>query len=145
MKIKNLLKISVCIALCLCIGLSLAACGNTTETGVKKGTTINLGSGENNFRLLVKIGDDIYRTYNIKTDEIMLGDALDGLDLIEVVKDTKDYGTYTSSVAGKKFDIKKDKKYWMVSAEHCPPTSNPFVVDILCGSTYIYEVETLNK
>lgn len=142
---KSFFKTIICLCLCFVLGLTFMGCSKDSSEGVKESSIIKLGEGEYDFRLLVMIDNEIYRTYSIHSDELILGDALENLDLIKVVKDSKKYGTYTKSVAGKSVDIEKEGKFWQLSAEHCPATSNPFVVEIVCGTTYIYEIQSVQK
>lgn len=132
---------TVAFALVFCTIATLSGCKKNKEKEEKVDIT-ELGSGENNFYALIYDRDGNRKVYEIYTDEVMIGPALLEQKLMET-KDLESGGYYVCTVDGITVDLENDGEYWSVSLEGVDPTSDILSVDILCGSTYIFEIESL--
>lgn len=141
---RNILRflcMTVAFALALCSLTALSGCKSDKETEEKVDIT-ELGSGENSFYALIFDREGNRTIYEIYTDEIMVGSALLEQNLIET-KDLENGGYYVCTLDGITADLEEDGEYWSVSLEGKNPTSDILSVDIICGSTYVFEINSI--
>ena len=130
MKTKNLLKVLLCLALCLVMALSISACdkkGYETPEKPDRSTAdqakvtdplwdtathledVTLGEGDKTIYVKVEAGTQSI-TVTINTDAENLEDALTSVDLVD--GEESEFGLYIKVVNGIVADYDIDQTYW---------------------------------
>lgn len=122
---------------------SLCACNRESKKSDKKSEEISSdyeekGSGKNQFYLDIFFESD-EKHYSIKTDEVTVGAALTGLEII--VGEQGPYGTYISSVEGEEHVYENGGKYWAFYDGGQYASKSVDLTDIENGKTYALKVE----
>lgn len=125
-KRHSILSLVLLIALIAAMALSVVSCGKdnadeadttaevitaeTTDSSTSEPSSTEVGEGQTTFTLNVKFGDGTTRSYTIRTDKTVVGDALDEAGLIEY--DEGAYGKFITHVCGEKHVYDDDGLYW---------------------------------
>ena len=127
---------------------ALAACGGTpassapavsavSAVSAQEGTS--LGDGSTQFAFLVTDGDGNTESFDIHTDETIVGDALQSLGLIE--GEDGEFGLYVKTVNGITADYDTDGTYWAFYIDGEYATAGVDATDVVPGATYEFRVE----
>lgn len=98
------------IAMVMLVCLVLAGCGAENQEAVELKDGATVGSGSTTFQLVITDGDENEMHVNVKTNEKLLGDALQELKIIS--GEESNYGLYVTTVNGIYADYDNDKTYW---------------------------------
>ncbi len=157
MKKNSLLKpwfsVVLCLVLTAAMALTMTGCvdGNNTTTTTTATTTAavtttttmsgptELGRGEMRFLFTVADGEGNTTEFAILTDEVMVGTALQNLDLIDGTMG--DYGLYVKTVNGITVDYDKDGAYWAFYINGEYAVSGVDTTPVTDGATYAFKVE----
>ena len=136
MKIKPFYKTKsvICAILVLLLCVALCACG---EDEYKK-----IGKGENRFFIIFEKGDDKVSKYEIRTDNLTVGEALLENKLITFTK-TKKGENYISVADGKKVNYDETNQFWAIYTNGKYLSSDPSNVAIADGDIYVMRIDTL--
>ena len=146
-RFKKSLSLIVCIVLIAAMALLTTGCnGNNASTGssmpdaTASQTESNvLGEGAIGFIFTVTDADGNETSYQIKTDQKTVGEALTELNLI--AGDESEYGLYVKTVNGITVDYDKDGKYWAFYVNGEYASAGVDSTDIEAGATYAFKVE----
>lgn len=109
-----------------------------TEKEAGKEATV-MGEGNTVFDFAVIDADGTQTDFEIRTDKITVGDALQELGLID--GDEGQYGLYVKTVNGVTYDYDKDGKYWAFYIDGEYASSGADTTDIVPGSVYSFKAE----
>lgn len=141
---------------CILLTLIMSGCGKTeapepnssgiatsstkaeTEKEAGKEATV-MGEGNTAFDFAVIDADGTQTDFEIRTDKITVGDALQELGLID--GDEGQYGLYVKTVNGVTYDYDKDGKYWAFYIDGEYASSGVDTTDIVPGSVYSFKAE----
>jgi len=127
------LSLILCMVLIVAMALFTIGCGdNKTDGNV-------LGKGENRFTFTVTDPNGKENTYEIHTDEDIVGEALLELGLID--GEAGDYGLYVKTVDGTTVDYDTDGKYWAFYVNGEYAMAGVDSTEILEGTTYSFVAE----
>ena len=105
---KNLLKSTLCVILCLAFSICLIACNDVEKTGIWKNATYlsdtELGDGAKQIKVVIS-GEDQSITLTVNTDKDNLGDALYEQKLI-------DNASYFVTINGMTADWDANEAWW---------------------------------
>lgn len=133
------MKKTVAFLLSLLMIFSFASCKKDDETAKESFTEYEVrGEGINQFFLDIYFEDD-EKHYDIKTNEITVGAALEKLEII--VGEEGPYGLYISSVEGEKHVYEDGGKYWAFYTNETLSQKGVDQTDIQNGETYSLKVE----
>lgn len=143
----KLLSFLLCIVLTVATALLAVGCGSTnneptTDTAAQTAPTEKptvLGEGEIVFYFNVVDQNNKVTPFEIHTDAITVGEALQALKLID--GEEGDYGLYVKTVNGITLDYKEDGMYWsFYIGEDCALTGvdQTTAAD---GETYAFKAE----
>ena len=146
MKKKFMKKIS---SFCLCMMLIMAMAFITTgcsdekespesQNNVSSEVTV-LGEGKNQFAFEVVDKDGNQTNFEIHTDQTIVGEALQKLNLLE--GDPGEFGLYVKKVNGISADYDTDGVYWAFYINNEYAITGVDVTDIEEGATYTFKVE----
>jgi len=146
MKKKFMKKIS---SFCLCMMLIMAMAFITTgcsdekespesQNNVSSEVTV-LGEGKNQFAFEVVDKDGNQTNFEIHTDQTIVGEALQELNLLE--GDPGEFGLYVKKVNGISADYDTDGVYWAFYINNEYAITGVDVTDIEEGATYTFKVE----
>ena len=90
---------------------SVSSAISSTATEYPK-QNVKLGQGKYTFNLIINHPERMMKTYIIKTDKKIVGEALVDLGLITMGND--DYGLHIKTVDGITLDAEKDGKVWFL-------------------------------
>ena len=144
----KLLSLSLCIVLIVVSALFLAGCNNQstspTPTPLEQteGTPIpptTVGEGTTEFTFEIAFPDGSTKTYLVKTDKTVVGDALQELGLISGEEST--YGLYVKTVDGVTVDYTVDGKYWAFYANGQMAPTGVDSTQLEAGVTYAFKAE----
>ncbi len=144
---KKLLSFIVCIVLITAMALMTCGCkGNTPDdltsefsSAEKAEEVLTLGEGETQFDFVVVHKDGTKKFYKIKTDDSIVGQALQDVNLI--FGDDDQYGLYVKEVDGETLDYNKDGYWWAfyVGTEQAPKGVDQ--TEIESGKQYSFRAE----
>lgn len=139
---KSKLHIVISILLIISMSLIFTSC----KEKVKKNNDVSvsssvtaLGEGSREFIFTVVTADGNEKTYNIKTDEITVGEALSSLKLID--GENGAYGLYVKTVDSVTYDYDKDGKYWAFYINGEYASSGVDKTEIKQGDRYMFKAE----
>jgi len=146
MKKKFMKKIS---SFCLCMMLIMAMAFITTgcsdekespesQNNVSSEVTV-LGEGKNQFAFEVVDKDGNQTNFEIHTDQTIVGEALQELNLLE--GDPGEFGLYVKKVNGISADYDTDGVYWAFYINNEYAITGVDVTDNEEGATYTFKVE----
>ena len=114
---KKYIFTAMCVALTIVLALIASSCGNTTTPTEKPSASVEfitqailLGEGKTSFNFTVKDGEGNTKSFIIKTDKTIVGEALQELGLIE--GEESQYGLYVKKVDGITADYDTTGTYW---------------------------------
>ena len=143
--------LSLLIAVVLIAAMALLATGcddNNTSTdtssaaptsSVEAAQTTTLGEGATSFDFVVEGLDGKQKSFVIKTDKAIVGEALLELELI--AGEDSEYGLYVKTVDGTTLDYNKDGKYWAFYVNGRYATAGVDSTQITAGETYMFKAE----
>lgn len=140
--LKKMMSYMVSSVLIAAMALSATACGKKgtqpESTVVPEEVTV-LGEGENEFMFSVRDAEGTDAFYKICTDESIVGDALEEIDMIS--GEDGQFGLYVKTVDGTTLDYDKDKMYWAfyVNGEYAPKGVDQ--TEITEGEEYSFRAE----
>lgn len=139
---KSKLHIVISILLIISMSLIFTSC----KEKVKKNNDVSvsssvtaLGEGSREFIFTVVTADGNEKTYNIKTDEKTVGEALSSLKLID--GENGAYGLYVKTVDSVTYDYDKDGKYWAFYINGEYASSGVDKTEIKQGDRYMFKAE----
>ena len=116
-RMKHALSCILCVVLLAAAALNMTGCSNSqtqaptqTQLYTQSATPHTLGAGETTFPFSVADIDGNEVTFEISTDETVVGAALSELGLI--AGEEGPYGLMVTHVNGVKLDYNEDKAYW---------------------------------
>ena len=116
-RMKHALSCILCVVLLAAAALNMTGCSNSqtqaptqTQLYTQSDTPHALGEGETTFPFAVADFDGKEVTFEISTDETVVGAALSELGLI--AGEEGPYGLMVTHVNGVKLDYNEDKAYW---------------------------------
>ncbi len=125
------LSLILCVVLIAAMALFAAGCGDSNDNV--------LGKGDTGFTFTVTDPSGKESTYEILTDEDIVGDALTGLGLIS--GEEGDYGLYVKTVDGTTLDYETDGKYWAFYVNGEYAMTGVDTTEIVEGATYSFVAE----
>lgn len=140
----KLLSFIVCTLLIAAMALFTTGCNdNSTKTGNESDILPEeihvLGEGETQFIFAVTDVQGVQTAYEIHTDEKIVGEALQALELIDGEEGI--YGLYVKTVNGQTLDYDKDGKYWAFYIDGKMAPSGVDMTEITQGATYSFKAE----
>ncbi len=128
------LSFVLCMVLIAAMALFAAGC---SDNNASDGSV--LGEGKNSFTFTVTDANGQMTTYEIRTDEEIVGDALLENELI--AGEEGEYGLYVKTVDGITVDYDTDGKYWAFYVDGEYATAGVDATGIVNGTTYSFVVE----
>lgn len=146
-RFKKSLSFIVCIVLIAAMALFTTGCNGSKDNvgSSAPGSTVSqtesnvLGEGETEFTFTVTDAEGKETSYQIKTDQKTVGDALAELDLI--AGEEGEYGLYVKTVNGITVDYDADGKYWAFYVDGEYASTGVDATDITAGAVYSFKVE----
>ena len=140
----KLLSFIVCTLLIAAMALFTTGCNtNSTKPGIESEVIpediVVLGEGETQFIFTVTNVNGAQTAYEIHTDEKIVGEALQALELIDGEEGM--YGLYVKTVNGQTLDYDKDGKYWAFYIDGKMAPSGVDMTEITHGVTYSFRAE----
>ncbi|MBQ8514616.1 MAG: DUF4430 domain-containing protein [Ruminococcus sp.] len=141
---RNPFAFLLCMALIAAMPVTLAGCSekaqDSSSASVSEGSEYEvLGEGETEFTFLVVDAEGNETGYEIHTDEAVVGDALQELELI--AGDESEYGLYVKTVDGITLDYDTDGKYWAFYVDGEYAVSGVDTTDVTEGAVYSFKAE----
>jgi len=140
---KKKMLLAVCMVLIAAMALIATGCSKK-ETHPEKSAVSSeeitvLGEGENEFMFSVRDTEGTDTFYKICTDEKIVGDALENLEMIS--GEDGQFGLYVKTVDGTTLDYDKDKMYWAfyINGEYAPKGVD--MTEIKEGEEYSFRAE----
>ena len=117
----SILSLVLAIVLIAAMALTFVSCDNDTASDATESSTVTttgnteptetvVGEGDTSFAFNVKFADGTMRSYIVKTDKEIVGDALVDAGLISGSEGP--YGLMVEAVCGVALDYNADKMYW---------------------------------
>ena len=130
------------IAMVLMVSIILAGCGiSTPETEIlHDGDTV--GKGAVSFHLTIIDKEEAATHITVKTDDKLLGDALQNLNIISGEK--SEYGLYITTVNGSSVDYDTDKSYWALYVNNKYSEKSISKIKVSQDAEYTLRVEKVN-
>lgn len=140
----KLLSFIVCTLLIAAMALFTTGCNtNSTKPGIESEVIpediVVLGEGETQFIFTVTNVNGAQTAYEIHTDEKIVGEALQALELIDGEEGM--YGLYVKTVNGQTLDYDKDGKYWAFYVDGEYAMAGVDTTEIDENVTYAFKVE----
>lgn len=144
---KKNLSLILSIVLIAAMALTMAGCGDNTDTGsteapkasTAQGDVTVLGEGAKVFDFTVTDFDGKDTAFEIHTDKETVGEALSELGLI--AGDDGDFGLYVKTVNGITADFDTDGKYWAFYVDGEYAMTGVELTPIEEGKAYSFRVE----
>ena len=146
---KKVLSLLIAVVLIAAMALLATGCDdNNTSTdtssaaptsSVEAAQTTTLGEGATSFDFVVEGLDGKQKSFVIKTDKAIVGEALLELELI--AGEDSEYGLYVKTVDGTTLDYNKDGKYWAFYVNGRYATAGVDSTQITAGETYMFKAE----
>ena len=146
---KKVLSLLIAVVLIAAMALLATGCdGNNTSTdsssaastsSVEAAQTTTLGEGATSFDFVVQGLDGKQKSFVIKTDKAIVGEAL--LDVELIAGEDSEYGLYVKTVDGTTLDYNKDGKYWAFYVNGQYATAGVDSTQITAGETYMFKAE----
>ena len=144
--ITRLLSFVLCALLIAALALTAVGCKDSQKDDLSSTpvsdtveTPVSLGQGETEFTFKVVTADKKEKTYAVKTDKTVVGDALLELGLIE--GEEGDFGLYVKKVDGVVADYDVDGTYWAFYVNDAYASAGVDQTEIENGATYSFKVE----
>lgn len=144
-KISSVLT-AVLLVLAAAVVLSLSACGKSgapapadSTAPVSSGEVTQLGDGDKEFSFEITFSDGSVSAYNIKTDEEIVGQALQALGLID--GDEGPYGLYVQTVGGETVEYENGGHFWAFYINGEYAVTGVDVTEIEPGASYAFKVD----
>lgn len=122
--------------------LSFSACGKTGASGpapASPGEVTQLGDGDKEFSFEITFSDGSVSAYSIKTDEEIVGEALQALGLI--AGDEGPYGLYVKTVGGETVEYENGGHFWAFYIDGEYASTGVDVTEIEPGAAYAFKVD----
>lgn len=135
------------IPLMLAALMLLSACGKKDKDGGGEdnavpipaaGETLRLGEGEKEFPFSITFSDGSTARYSISTDEKTVGEALQGLGLID--GEEGPYGLYVTTVGGETVKYEDGGHFWSFYINGEYASTGVDVTEIEKGASYAFVV-----
>ena len=148
MKKRNLPLVLTALLLVLASAalLSFSACGKTGAPGpanspapASPGEMTQLGDGDKEFSFEITFSDGSVSAYSIKTDEEIVGEALQALGLI--AGDEGPYGLYVKTVGGETVEYENGGHFWAFYIDGEYAATGVDVTEIEPGAAYAFKVD----
>lgn len=132
------------IALVLALTFVFCSCGENNDSQADTTTDVSvaltdLGSGKSRFVFEVVDGEGNVTSFNVHTDETVVGEALQEYGLISGEEGA--YGIYIKEVNGIIADYEIDGTYWAFYVDGEMSMKGADQVEIVEGATYSFRVE----
>ena len=165
-KKQSILSLVLALVLIAAMALSLVACDKTGEehiefldtsvsdTGSSAESTSEttspaqttegeddsvVGEGNTSFAFSVTFADGSSKSYTVKTNKTIVGEAL--LDAGLIAGENGQYGLYVKTVDGVTLDYAKDGKYWAFYIDDAYASTGVDLTEITEGKTYSFRAE----
>ena len=149
-KFTKILSLILCFVLVAAVALLSVGCGDketTQDPASEKPSSSNnasaddnvLGQGNTSFTLNITFKDGSEKSYTVKTDKTVVGDALVELGVISGTEGA--YGLMVETVDGETVKYEDDGKYWAFYINGEYAMTGVDSTDIVAGSTYALKVE----
>lgn len=134
----------LCIVLIVAMALCMGACGKKESAVAPEDVVIlenggTYGEGAKEFTLVVVDPEGKEVTATIKTDETMVGIALQNLGMLS--GEMNSYGLYVKTVNGITLDYNKDGMYWGFYIDGEYAMTGVDMTEIVPGSTYTLKAD----
>ncbi len=141
---KKALSFMLCFVLIAAMALFATACNDNTTSTPQSGNSGQtqaeiVGQGQTEFAFNVTFKDGSTKSYTIKTDKAIVGDALVELELIS--GQDSQYGLMVETVCGETVIYDTDGKYWAFYVNGEYAMSGVDTTNIENGATYAFKVE----
>ena len=116
--------------------------GETTAATTTSATTADTnlrgeGATEFIFKVVTKSGEE--KTFTVRTDKTIVGEALQGVGLIE--GEDSQYGLYVKTVDGETLDWDTDGKYWAFYVDGVYASKGVDSTEIEAGKVYSFHAD----
>lgn len=149
-KLTKILSLILCFVLVAAVALLSVGCGvketNSNPASENPSSSNNssaeenvLGQGNTSFTLNITFKSGNEKTYTVKTDKTIVGDALVELGVISGTEGA--YGLMVETVDGETVKYEDDGKYWAFYINGEYAMSGVDSTEITTGATYSFKVE----
>ena len=145
-RMKHALSCILCVVLLAAAALNMTGCSNSqtqtasqTQLYTQSDTPHALGEGETTFPFVVADFDGKEVSFEISTDETVVGAALSELGLI--AGEDGPYGLMVTHVNGVKLDYNEDKAYWSFYIDGEYAMTGVDATNVEDGAVYTFKPE----